>query len=154
MPELARELLSAHALARGFMTATKGAPDEARSSRVLLKDLVTGKLLQLVPPPGHEADVAFADGAARGGAADATARKVPVQPTAARWLGQMKAEYEAQEGYGAHYNSTMSGRSKRGKAIVAQAQAAAATGASMQWRPSGAGAVPDRLVAGGRRVDL
>lgn len=50
-PELAREVLVAHALARGYMTATHGVPDEARSARVILKDLVNAKLLHATPPP-------------------------------------------------------------------------------------------------------
>lgn len=89
---------------------------------------------------------------AGGAAADATVRKVPAQPTTARWLGQMKAEFEAQEGSGARYASAMGARSKHGK--LRMAAASTATGVSMQWRPQGATAVPDRLVAGGRRVDM
>ncbi|XP_078486693.1 large subunit GTPase 1 homolog [Ciona intestinalis] len=47
----AAEILSAHALSRGFMT-THGQPDNSRSARVILKDYVNGKLLCSVPPPG------------------------------------------------------------------------------------------------------
>ncbi|CAH2247872.1 large subunit GTPase 1 homolog [Pelobates cultripes] len=38
---------------RGFMTA-HGQPDQPRSSRYILKDFVTGKLLYCHPPPGIE----------------------------------------------------------------------------------------------------
>ena len=38
MRDIEHELLTPHALARGFMTATKGSPDESRSARVILKD--------------------------------------------------------------------------------------------------------------------
>ena len=51
MHDIEHELLTAHALARGFMTATKGSPDESRSARVILKDLVNAKLLHTVAPP-------------------------------------------------------------------------------------------------------
>ena len=138
MPDLAHELLTAHALARGFMTATKGAPDESRSARVILKDLVNAKLLYAVPPPGSDVDAT---------AAFAAGRKVPTVPTAARWLGQMKADYEAQEGINVGRNT---GSSKRG-ATMPPGQAAAR---SMQWRPTGASALPDRLVAAGPKVVL
>uniref|UniRef100_H2YG08 Large subunit GTPase 1 homolog n=1 Tax=Ciona savignyi TaxID=51511 RepID=H2YG08_CIOSA len=47
----ASEILSAHALSRGFMT-THGQPDDSRSARVILKDYVNGKLLCSVAPPG------------------------------------------------------------------------------------------------------
>ena len=135
------------------MTATKGTPDEARSARILLKDLVNAKLLHTVPPPGKEDDAAFTAG--DGGAAG---RKVPTNPTTSRWLGQMKAEYEAQEGSNANYASTMGARSKKGKQARGVPNGIApgrgATAAQMQWRPQGANSVPDRLVAGGRRVEM
>ncbi|KAM4694859.1 large subunit GTPase 1 homolog [Discoglossus pictus] len=47
------ELLSAYGYMRGFMTA-HGQPDQPRSSRYVLKDYVTGKLLYCQPPPGIE----------------------------------------------------------------------------------------------------
>ncbi|KAM8954112.1 large subunit GTPase 1 homolog [Pelodytes ibericus] len=47
------ELLSAYGYMRGFMTA-HGQPDQPRSSRYILKDYVTGKLLYCHPPPGIE----------------------------------------------------------------------------------------------------
>lgn len=46
----ASEILQAHALLRGYMTSS-GRPDEARSSRYILKDFVAGKLLYCHPPP-------------------------------------------------------------------------------------------------------
>ena len=163
LPDLAREVLMAHALARGYMAAGKGTPDEQRSARILLKDLVNAKLLYTVPPPGADNDGAFAttanaheESAIRGGATDG-GRKVPSQPTAQRYLAQMKAEYEAQAGYGAHYQSTMGGRTKHGKARDPRFAAAGAgghSGGQMQWRPAGQGAVPDRLVGAGPRVEL
>jgi large subunit GTPase 1 len=45
-------------VARGFMRAGQGNPDEARAARYLLKDYVNAKLLFCHPPPG-EADDAF-----------------------------------------------------------------------------------------------
>jgi large subunit GTPase 1 len=54
----AEELLKAYARARGFQTTGVGQPDEARASRLILKDYVNGKLLYVAPPPtgidGHE----------------------------------------------------------------------------------------------------
>ncbi|XP_076134931.1 large subunit GTPase 1 homolog [Alosa pseudoharengus] len=44
------ELLTAYGYMRGFMT-THGQPDQPRSSRYILKDYVTGKLLYCHPPP-------------------------------------------------------------------------------------------------------
>ena len=38
---------------RGFMTA-RGLPDNPRSSRVILKDFVRGKLLYALAPPGRD----------------------------------------------------------------------------------------------------
>jgi len=46
----ASEVLQAHALVKGFMTSS-GRPDEARSSRYVLKDFNSGKLLYCHPPP-------------------------------------------------------------------------------------------------------
>ena len=59
----------------------------------------------------------------------------------------MKAEYEAQEGINVGRNT---GSSKRG-ATLPPGQAAVR---SMQWRPTGASALPDRLVAAGPKVVL
>ncbi|XP_076820375.1 large subunit GTPase 1 homolog [Clavelina lepadiformis] len=47
------EMLSAHALSRGFMTS-HGQPDNSRSARVVLKDYVNGKLLYSRAPPGTD----------------------------------------------------------------------------------------------------
>lgn len=49
-PPTAEELLSAYGDMRGFMTA-HGQPDQSRSSRYILKDYVSGKLLYCHPPP-------------------------------------------------------------------------------------------------------
>ncbi|XP_062412731.1 large subunit GTPase 1 homolog [Sardina pilchardus] len=46
----AEELLTAYGYMRGFMT-THGQPDQPRSSRYILKDYVSGKLLYCHPPP-------------------------------------------------------------------------------------------------------
>lgn len=51
----AQELLVAYARARGYMTQGYGSADEARASRYILKDYVSGKLLYVNPPP-HLAD--------------------------------------------------------------------------------------------------
>ena len=81
-------------------------------------------------------------------------------PTTARWLGQMKADYEAQAGVGAHFSK---GRKKAGhskheqrmKNTVANYQnAPTAAMRAAQWRPMGASALPDRIVASGPRVEL
>jgi ribosome biogenesis GTPase A len=45
------EVLSAHGLARGFMTG-RGTPDHSRSARVVLKDYMNGRLLHCHLPPG------------------------------------------------------------------------------------------------------
>lgn len=45
------------AVARGFMRAGQGNPDEALAARVLLKDYVNAKLLFCQPPP----DISEAD---------------------------------------------------------------------------------------------
>jgi len=45
-------LLTAYAIARGFMRSAQGNPDEARAARYILKDYVDGKLLYCHPPPG------------------------------------------------------------------------------------------------------
>uniref|UniRef100_A0A7S2DHV6 G domain-containing protein n=1 Tax=Haptolina brevifila TaxID=156173 RepID=A0A7S2DHV6_9EUKA len=137
-PELARELLMAHALARGYMTATKGTPDESRSARIILKDVVNAKLLYAVPPPGTEAPSAAAD------AEYSSQKKLPAKPSTTRYLEQMKAEYEAQEGSSMR-TSSRSNRKDRAQQSVKMA--------AMQWRPPGVSAVPDRLVASGPRVE-
>ena len=53
----ASELLTAYSIARGFFTQGQGNPDEARSSRYVLKDFVAGKLLYARAPPGIDEDV-------------------------------------------------------------------------------------------------
>ncbi|OJT02723.1 Large subunit GTPase 1 [Trametes pubescens] len=51
------DLLVAYAIARGFMRAGQGNPDEARAARFILKDYVNAKVLYCHPPPGTtEAD--------------------------------------------------------------------------------------------------
>lgn len=50
-PPTAEEFLNAHGYNRGFMTQ-RGLPDNARSSRYVLKDFVNGKLLYCHAPPG------------------------------------------------------------------------------------------------------
>ena len=151
MPDLARELLMAHALARGFMTTTKGTPDESRSARVILKDLVNAKLLYAEPPPGEagKAAAVATDGVALAATASVPGRRLPQAPTTTRWLEKMKADYEAQEGSGAHYAAS-GGRKGRRKGE----QPGAAAMRSMQWRPMGGSALPDRIVAQGRHVEM
>ncbi|PFH54830.1 hypothetical protein AMATHDRAFT_72631 [Amanita thiersii Skay4041] len=51
----AENFLKAYAIARGFMRAGQGNPDEARAARYVLKDYVNGKLLYCHPPPGTSA---------------------------------------------------------------------------------------------------
>jgi large subunit GTPase 1 len=46
----------ARIVARGFFTGGQGNPDQSRSSRLVLKDYVNGKLLYCHPPPGIDAD--------------------------------------------------------------------------------------------------
>ena len=142
-PELAREMLMAHALARGFMTNTKGTPDEARSARVLLKDYVNAKLLHVHVPPGANAF----DGAG----ASSERQPPPQAPTAARWLDKMKADYEAQEGI---HLGTSSGNKRPGSGRRGRAEKESGAMRSVQWRPTGGSALPDRLVATGRRVEM
>ncbi|KAE8226577.1 hypothetical protein CF319_g857 [Tilletia indica] len=45
------EVLSAYAMARGFMRQGQGQPDETRSARYVLKDYVSARLLYCHPPP-------------------------------------------------------------------------------------------------------
>ncbi|TKA54091.1 hypothetical protein B0A53_03468 [Rhodotorula sp. CCFEE 5036] len=52
----ASEFLTSFSIARGFFTGGQGNPDHSRSSRLVLKDYVNGKLLFCHPPPGIEAD--------------------------------------------------------------------------------------------------
>ena len=49
----AAEVLREYGSLRGFMT-THGTPDESRAARILLKDYVNGKLLNVKPPPDYE----------------------------------------------------------------------------------------------------
>ncbi|XP_013192787.2 large subunit GTPase 1 homolog [Amyelois transitella] len=49
-----KQILTAHAFNRGFMTAA-GQPDQSRSARILLKEAASGKLRWEQPPPGCEA---------------------------------------------------------------------------------------------------
>lgn len=52
------DLLSAHAVSRGFRTS-HGNPDESRSARIILKDYVSGRLLYCHPPPSSESSAEF-----------------------------------------------------------------------------------------------
>ena len=178
MHEIEHELLTAHALARGFMTSTKGTPDESRSARVILKDFVNAKLLHTVGPPGAATNVkrlfgprggmpgageaggaGGAGGAGDVGSGTCEGRKLPSMPTTARWLGQMKADYDAQEGVGAHFakGRKKAGNSKHDQRMRSTVQGyqanPAATMRAAQWRPAGESSVPDRVVAAGPRVE-
>ena len=76
-PEPARELLMAHAIARGY-DDDEGSPDVSRSARILIKDFINAKLLYCTPPP---------DGADDGPAAARRRRRrrrAPAAPPAAR----------------------------------------------------------------------
>ena len=130
VPEPPRELLIAHALSRGFMTSTKGSPDEARSARIIIKDLVNAKLLHCTPPPGEEA----LDNAA----GRHPARKTPRAPTAARWLDKAQADFDKQKQTTGHLGGRKTGHE---------------SARVMQWRPGGlATPLPDRMVACGPRA--
>ncbi|KAK9244820.1 P-loop containing nucleoside triphosphate hydrolase protein [Lipomyces tetrasporus] len=51
----ADEMLGAYAVARGLIRSSKGGrPDESKAARVILKDLVKGKLLYCQPPPDED----------------------------------------------------------------------------------------------------
>ncbi|BGP07409.1 hypothetical protein JCM10049v2_003240 [Rhodotorula toruloides] len=52
----AAEFLNTFSIARGFFTGGQGNPDQSRSSRLVLKDYVNGKLLYCHPPPGIDSD--------------------------------------------------------------------------------------------------
>eukprot|EP00727_Mastigamoeba_balamuthi_P011007 m51a1_g6529 hypothetical protein (619) ;mRNA; f:12388-15494 len=52
-PTEAARFLSAIAAGRGFATA-RGTPDQSRAARIVLKDLLSGKLYLASPPPGVE----------------------------------------------------------------------------------------------------
>ena len=52
----ASQLLIAYADARGYRRAGQSGPDEARAARILLKDMVNGKLLYCEAPPGEDQD--------------------------------------------------------------------------------------------------
>lgn len=51
------EVLSAYAVARGFVRQGQGNPDESRAARYVLKDYNNARLLFAHPPPGVDADV-------------------------------------------------------------------------------------------------
>jgi large subunit GTPase 1 len=131
-PEPARELLIALALSRGFMVNTKGGPDESRAARILLKDLVSAKLLHCAKPPDVEG--AGAAGPERG---KGRARKEPAAPTAERWLTKLRQDYEAQDGGGGHFAG------RKGSATKGAPRGAAIQGPK--------GSMPDRLVARGTK---
>ena len=78
---------------------------------------------------------------------NAPAKKVPQTATTARYLDQMKADYDAQEGSTVHSSSGRKGRKGR------EREQTAAGMRTMQWRPTGMNALPDRLVAQGPRVE-
>ncbi|CAO1633735.1 unnamed protein product [Parajaminaea phylloscopi] len=50
------EVLTAYAIARGFVRQGQGNPDESRAARYVLKDYVNAKLLYCSPPPGVSSD--------------------------------------------------------------------------------------------------
>ena len=50
------EVLSAYAVARGFVRQGQGNPDESRAARYVLKDYNNARLLFAHPPPGVDAD--------------------------------------------------------------------------------------------------
>lgn len=52
----AREFLTTYGIARGYFTGGQGNVDTAKTSRVVLKDYVNGRLLYCHPPPGVSAD--------------------------------------------------------------------------------------------------
>ena len=145
-PELARELLMAHAISRGFMTATKGGPDESRSARIILKDLVNAKLLYCTPPPSMQdrGDEVARRWEAEGRAVTQRSRGArPQAATVERYLEKVRNDYSSQE--------TVSGRfgGKRGTAARGSVR-------GMQWRPAAVGpmanAVPDRMMAKGSKA--
>lgn len=49
----ASTVLSVYSSKRGFMTG-RGLPDEAKASKIMLKDFVNGKLLFVKLPPSYE----------------------------------------------------------------------------------------------------
>lgn len=49
----AADLLTSIAFIRGFMSSS-GIPDSSRAARMLVKDVVNGKILWAAPPPGAE----------------------------------------------------------------------------------------------------
>ena len=61
----------------------------------------------------------------------------------------MKADFEAQEGSNlVSSGGASAGSNRKGRAEKRQ------TMREMQWRPTGVSALPDRLVATGRRVEM
>ena len=139
-PEPARELLMAHAIARGYMTTTKGSPDVSRSARILIKDFINAKLLYCTPPPDGADDGPAADAAAAAAAAARhPPRRQPRAPTAQRYLEQMREDFEKQE------------TSAMGRAGAAAPSAGVANNPP-NFRPTGQPLVADRVVARGPRV--
>ena len=139
-PEPARELLMAHAIARGYMTTTKGSPDVSRSARILIKDFINAKLLYCTPPPDGADDGTELDAAAAAAAAARhPPRRQPRAPTAQRYLEQMREDFEKQE------------TSAMGRAGAAAPSAGVANNPP-NFRPTGQPLVADRVVARGPRV--
>ena len=88
-----------HALSRGFMTASvSSTPDEARSARMIVKDLVNAKLLYCTPPPGLGAE----DYAGR--TERITDRKPLRNPTSQRYIAGVQAIFDAQKEVGPNPN--------------------------------------------------
>lgn len=54
-PPTAHELLTTVAFMKGFMSS-RGIPDCSRSSRLILKDVISGKLKWIASPPGFPQD--------------------------------------------------------------------------------------------------
>ena len=53
-PPTAHELLTALAFMRGFMTSSAGVPDCSRAARLVLRDVVNGRLKWIAAPPGTQ----------------------------------------------------------------------------------------------------
>ena len=82
------------------MTTTAGSPDESRSARIIIKDLVNAKLLLCTPPPGEPLRSKMPRRAPR------AARRTPRAPTEAPLLDKVQADYDQQK----HTTVHMGGR--------------------------------------------
>jgi len=183
-PEMAREVLMAHALMRGFMVM-KGIPDESRSARVILKDAVNAKLLYVVPPPGRTFDddgrvpteLSTGSSSSSGDSALSAAAEAAIEHKASEEAAAAAAAaYAASVGkrlptnptteryfnlmkaeYDAQEGGTMhmtTGSAKGRKAQQRQKESGRMGISTMPWRPTGEAALPNRIVAQGPRVDI